>query len=162
MQTADALPKTAEMKDRKTTLSTLWTFAMFNYIYADVLTLTDVLGDPDVTKKLGTGYVGGVHVTQGSLLAAAVLMETAIAMVLLSRILNYRANRWSNIIVAVVHTAAVLFSLFVGGIPSRITYYTFFAAVEIICTLFIVWYAWTWPNLEHEATSLHSRATGQP
>ncbi len=151
MQTVDAPAKTADVKDRNVTLSVLWTFAVLNYIDADVLTLTDALGDPDVTKKLGTGYVGGVHVTQGALLAAAVLMETAIAMVLLSRILKYRANRWSNIIVAVIHTAAVLLSLFVGGIPSRITYYTFFATVEIICTLFIVWYAWTWPNLERAA-----------
>ncbi len=152
----------AEIKDRKGTLSTLWIFAMLSYIYADVLTLTDVLGDPDVTKKLGTGYVGGVHVTRGSLLAAAVLMETAIAMVLLSRILKYRANRWSNIVVAIIHTAAVLLSLFVGGIPSRVTYYTFFATVEILCTLFIVWYAWTWPNLERGTTDLQSSAIGQP
>ena len=152
----------AEMKDPKGTLSTLWIFAMLNYIYADVLTLTDVLGDPDVTKKLGTGYVGDVHVTRGSLLAAAVLMETAIAMVLLSRILKYRANRWSNIIVAVIHTAAVLVSLFIGGIPSRVTYYTFFATVEILCTLFIVWYAWTWFDLERGATDLQSSAIAQP
>ncbi|HEV2197017.1 MAG TPA: DUF6326 family protein [Candidatus Acidoferrum sp.] len=157
MQPADEPPRTAEIKDRKGTLSTLWIFAMLNYIYADVLTLTDVLGDPNITKKLGTGYVGGVHVTPGSLLAAAILMETAIAMVLLSRILKYRANRWSNIIVAVIHTAAVFLSFFVGGIPSQVTYYTFFAAVEILCTLFIVWYAWTWPNLKRGTPNLQSR-----
>ncbi len=28
--------KTTEMKDRKVILSTLWIFAMFNYLYADV------------------------------------------------------------------------------------------------------------------------------
>jgi uncharacterized protein DUF6326 len=156
MHTANAPQNTAEPKDRKVMLSTLWTFAMLNYIYADVFTLIDVLGDPDVTKKLGTGYVGGVHVTQGLLFGAALLMETAIAMVLLSRILKYRANRWSNIIVGVIHTAAVFLSLFVGGIPTRITYYTFFATVEIVCTLIIVWYAWTWPNLEGGAINPRS------
>ena len=30
--------ETAEMIDRKVILSTLWIFAMFNYIYADILT----------------------------------------------------------------------------------------------------------------------------
>jgi hypothetical protein len=32
-------------------------------------------------------------------LLGAILLETAIAMVLLSRVLQYRANRWANIIV---------------------------------------------------------------
>jgi len=31
--------KAAEMKDRKVVLSTLWIFAMLNYLYADVFTL---------------------------------------------------------------------------------------------------------------------------
>jgi hypothetical protein len=45
----------------------------------------------------------------------------------------------------VIQTAAVSLSLFVTGtMPSL--YYMFFAAIEIPCTLFIVWYAWTWPN----------------
>jgi hypothetical protein len=72
-------------------------------------------------------------------------METAIAMVLLSRILRYRANSWANIVVGVIHTVAVFASMFVGT-PDP--YYLFFGTNEIACTLFIVWYAWTWPNPE--------------
>ena len=45
--------------------------------------------------------------TAGAVLGFAVLMETAIAMVLLSRVLKYGANRWANIIVGIIHTAAV-------------------------------------------------------
>jgi hypothetical protein len=70
-------------------------------------------------------------------------METAIAMVLLSRVLEYTANRWANIIIGVLHTLAVLLSVFVGGTTPAV-YYLFFAAIEISCTSLIVWYAWSW------------------
>jgi len=133
--------KTVEMKDRKVILSTLWIFAMFNYLYADICTLTD----PAVLKKIMTGAGEGIQQNEGSLLVAAILMETAIAMVLLSRVLKYRANRWANIIVGIIQTAAVSLSLFVSMPP---LYYMFFAAIEIPCTLFIVWYAWKWTNPE--------------
>ena len=132
--------KTNEI-DMKVKLSTLWIFVMFNYIYADILTLMD----PTVLKELITGTVGGIELTQGFLLGAAILMETAIVMVVLSRVLKYRANRWVNIISGIIHTAAVFLSLFVGT-PAM--YYTFFATIEIACTLLIVWYAWKWVNPE--------------
>ena len=133
--------KTDEMIDRKVILSTLWIFAMFNYIYADILTLFE----PGMLEELMTGSVGGIQFTQGFLLGAAVLMETAIAMVLLSRVLKYRANRWANIIAGTINTAAVFLSMFVG---TPALHYVFFGTIEIACTLFIVWYAWTWTNPE--------------
>jgi hypothetical protein len=138
--------KTAEMKDRKVILSTLWIFAMFNYLYADVYSLffNPVL-QKELMKELMAGYVGSIQITQGFVLVTAILMETAIAMVLLSRVLKYRANRWANIIAGVFHTAFVSWSLF-GETPTL--FYAFFATIEIACTLFIVWYAWKWRNPE--------------
>jgi len=131
----------ADMKDRKVILSTLWIFAMFNYIYADILTFFE----PGMLEQIMTGSVEGLQFTQGFLLGVAVLMETAIAMVLLSRVLKYRANRWANIIAGTIHTAAVFLSMFVG---TPALFYVFFGTIEIGCTLFIVWYAWTWTNPE--------------
>ena len=131
-----------EMKDRKVILSTLWIFTMFNYLYADVLSLYE----PGVLGELMTGSIEGIQFTQGFLLGAAILMETAIVMVLLSRVLEYRANRLANIIAGVIHTLAVSSSMFVGSAPSL--HYMFFGTIEIACTLFIVWYAWKWPNPE--------------
>jgi hypothetical protein len=128
------------MKDRKVILSTLWIFATLNYIYADVFGGKD----PIALKQLISG-TGPIQMTEGFLLGAAILMETAIAMVLLSRVLKYGINRWANIIVGIIHTLAVSLSLFVGK-PTL--YYMFFAAMEIPCTLFIVWYAWKWPKQE--------------
>jgi hypothetical protein len=133
--------KITELKDKKSTLSTLWIFAVLNYLDADVLGFFN----PGTLTELMTGYAGGMQVTQGFLLVAGILMETAIAMVLLSRILKYRANRWANIIIGIIHTVAVLASMFVGT-PDL--YYLFFGTIEIVCTLFIVWYAWTWTSAE--------------
>lgn len=70
-------------------------------------------------------------------------METAIAMVLLSRVLEYRANRWANIVIGALQTAAVISSVLVGGTTPAL-YYIFFATIEIACTSLIVWYAWRW------------------
>jgi len=94
--TSDA-GKAIEIKDRKLMLSTLWIFAVLNYIYADVFTAIDPVPNN-----------GSVPMTHGFMLGAAVLMETAIIMIPLSRILKQRPNRWANIIVGVAHTSAVL------------------------------------------------------
>jgi hypothetical protein len=127
--------KVTEMKDRKVVLSTLWIFAVLNYLYADVFSL---FFNPTAQKET-------LAMTQGVVLLFAILMETAIAMVLLSRFLKYGANRWANIIAGIFHTALVAWSLS-GGTPQL--FYVFFASIEIVCTLFIVWYAWKWRNPE--------------
>ena len=127
--------KTVEMKDRKVILSTLWIFATLNYVYADVFTLF----------FNSTAQKETFAMPQEAVLVFAILMETAIAMVLLSRVLKYGANRWANIAAGIFHTAFVSWSLF--GAPQPL-FYMFFAAVEIPCTLFIAWYAWNWRNVE--------------
>ena len=127
--------------DMKVKLSLLWIFAMFNYLYADILTLMD----SEVLNELMTGYMGSVHITQEFLLLGAILMETAIAMVLLSRVLKYKVNRWANIIVGALHTV-VVFASMVGTPPAP--YYIFHGTIEVACTSLIVWYAWKWPNPE--------------
>jgi hypothetical protein len=90
-----------------------------------------------------TGQAGSLQITHGFLLGAAILMETAIAMVLLCRVLNYRANRWANMIIGALQSAAVVLSLFIAGVTPAV-YYIFFATIEIACTSLIVWYAWRW------------------
>jgi hypothetical protein len=135
------------LKDRRVVLSTLWIFAMFNYVYADILTLYfNASLQPAAWKQFQAGQVGSIHITQGFVLVGALLMETAIAMVLLSRVLPYRANRWANIIVGVLQTAQVAWSL-TGPVYWNL-FYVFFSAIEIACTLFIIWYAWTWRRPE--------------
>lgn len=130
--------------DRKVKLSTLWIFVTLNYLYCDVVTLMD----PVRLRQEITGSVGGLQLTQGFLLGAAVLVEIPITMVLLSRVLKPGANRWANIIAGILMTVVQSATLFVGGGPTP--YYIFFSVIEIACTSFIIWYAWRW-HISREA-----------
>jgi hypothetical protein len=127
--------KTFETKDRKVILSTLWIFTMFNYLYADVFGL---FFNP-------AAHAETLVMPQEAVLVFAILMETAIAMVLLSRLLKYGANRWANMIAGIFHTALVAWTL-TGAVQPP--FYVMFASIEIACTLFITWYAWKWRNPE--------------
>ncbi len=152
--------KTIEMKDRKAILSTLWIFAMLNYLYCDVIGLMN----PDLLRQYLTGSVNGIHMTQGFLLGAGILIEIPIAMVLLSRVLRYKANRWANIVAGSVMTAVQILTLV---LTPPLAYYIFFSILEIGCTALIVWYAWTWPHPESgvltgaDSGLLHTRQSEQ-
>ena len=77
------------------------------------------------------------------LLGAAILMEVPIVMVLLSRILKYKANRWANLIAGLIMTLIQTATLFIGS-PTK--YYLFCSIIEIATTIFIIWYALKWKN----------------
>ena len=126
--------KTSGGLDLPVRLSTLWVFLLFNFLYCDVITVFD----PTVPKDL----------TPAALLGASILMEIPIAMVLLSRILKYRASRLASIIAGSVMTAALPVTLFVARPAS---YYVFFTVIEITATALIVWYAWKWEDPEKTA-----------
>jgi len=133
--------KTTIAMDRKVLLSTIWIFVAFNYLYCDVVSLMD----SELLKQYLTGKVNGMEFSQGFLLGAAILVEIPIAMVLLSRVLKYRFNRWANIIAGVIMTLVQAASLF-AGTPAM--YYVFFSVIEITSTILIVWFAWNWHNAE--------------
>lgn len=125
------------MSDTRERLSYLWIFVLFNMIFADLLGFMNP-GDLEAILK---GEVG-IEITQELLLVFALMLEIPIAMVLLSRTLKYRANRLTNIV------AAVLTILFVIGGGSAYLSYLFFASIEVVCMLFIIWYAWRWREEE--------------
>jgi len=126
--------------DLKSKLSTLWIFVLFNMVYADILSLMDPASPIRRVMQ-------GVPLPPGGLLTGAILMETPIAMVLLSRVLKHKANRWANIIIGVLNMVAVI-----AGGQGR-PYYVFFATIEVICMSVIVWLAWKSSNLEGFAQS---------
>lgn len=130
-----------EKHDRTIILSTLWIFVTLNYLYCDLIGLMD----SNLLKQYITGTVEGMEINESFLLVAAILMEIPIAMVLLSRTLSYKYNRYANIIAGSIKSFVMIATLFVG-IPT--IYYIFFAGIEILTTLFIVWYAWSWINPE--------------
>ena len=121
------------MEDMKVKLSTLWIFVMFNIAFADIVGFVD----PGALEE-----IMAMELPQGLLLVFAILLEIPIAMIVLSRVLQYRANRWANI------AAGIITSLFVVGGGNLSLSYIFFAIVEVACIGLIIWYAWQWPKQE--------------
>jgi hypothetical protein len=124
--------------DRPRLLSVLWIFLVLNFIYCDVL----ALHDGAVLSDLLGGTVGALEITPGFLLAASVLMEVPMSMVLVSRLARRTASRIANIaagsFMIVVQTA----SFFTGTAVSPS--YAFFSAIEIGTLAAIVLLAIRW------------------
>ena len=135
------------MHDIKERLSLFWVFALLNYLYADVIALFAFVGSLSKAPQL----------PQSALLGSAVLMEIPIAMILASRLLPFRANRLANIIAGGILTLTNGFLTFVlpltnGAIQDPIApMYLFFGTIETVCTLVIIWQAWTWSKVETPA-----------
>ncbi|WKZ35060.1 MAG: DUF6326 family protein [Anaerolineales bacterium] len=124
--------------DMKVLLSTLWIVVMFNMLKADILSLNI----PDAAEEVArTSTSTGASIPQ-LMLIGAILGQLAIAMIILSRVLKYGLNRWVNIVVGIVTIAYIW-----GGMASY-PHYVFIATVETLCLLLIVWFAWTWRNVE--------------
>jgi hypothetical protein len=116
--------------ETKVKLFVLWVFVLINMAYADILSLMDS------TSPIRS-VMAGNPLPDGGLLMGAILMETAIAMVILTWVLPHKANRLINIIFAVLNIIAVV----TGGHGA---YYLFFASLEVAAMLLIIWYSWMW------------------
>lgn len=125
--------KTTGMEDMKVKLSTLWVFVMFNMVFADIVGFLN----PGALEEMIA-----MKPAQGLLLVFSILLEIPIVMIVLSRLLKYRANRWANII------ASVITILYVIGGGNTSVSYIFFATIEVACMLLIIWYAWKWTEQE--------------
>ena len=125
--------KTSKM-DIKVMFSTLWIVVMINVAMADIFGFMMDLMSGNTTTD--------VQIPQVGMLIFAIIMEIPIVMIFLSRVLKYAANRWANIIAGVITIAFII----LGGSADLV--YIFFATVEVVCILFIIWYAWKWSNPE--------------
>ena len=101
---------------------------MFNTAYIDIITLdysVFINHKPRCTTLRRSSW-------------GAALVEISIAMVVLSRVLNYRASRQGNIMARVFLTGVQLVSLFMGT-PTWVK--VFFSVILIATSLVIVWAA---------------------
>ena len=137
----NTINKTTEKVDTKVLLSTLWIVVMINMAYADILGLFIPGALEEVAK---TSVSTGTTIPQ-LMLGGAIMLEIPIAMILLSRVLKFKVNRWVNIIASVITIAYV-----VGG-GSTYPHNIFIATIEVVCMLLIVWIAWKWRNPEGAA-----------
>jgi hypothetical protein len=119
--------------DIKNKLSTLWIVVMFNMVFADILSFML----PDFLTSLIDGETD-ILITQELLLIFAIFLEIPILMIFFSRVLEYKVNRLLNMV------ASFITILFVIGGGSLTCHYLFFASVEVVCLLYIMWYAFTW------------------
>lgn len=124
-------------------LAALWTSVTFCYIYGDYFELY-------LPKKV-EGLLNGNNLLDSpiKLFIASFLLLIPSLMICLSMLLKPFLNRILNIFFG------IFFTLFVGlvGVSSISEwrfFYVFYAAVEIILTLTIVWFAWRWEKVEVE------------
>ena len=117
----------------KEKISVLWIVVMFNMAFADICSFML----PGTLQDIMSGNTP-FQITQGIMLVFAVFLEIPIGMIFLSRVLERGVNRVMNII------ASLVTILFVIGGGSLTLHYIFFASVEVLIMLYIIWTAWNW------------------
>ena len=120
----------------KAKLSTLWIFFLFNIIFRDIHEFVE----PGFMEEVLTGTVNGAPVTEHMLLLGGVMIEVPIAMVLLSRVLPYSANRWTNMIIA------MLYGVLVPAFGTTDLDDTFHLIMEVAALSTVIGVAWRWRN----------------
>lgn len=114
-------------------LSTLWVFVLINMIFRDL----HQLGKKSFLEEIMSGAVNGINITDELMLVGGFLVEIPILMILLSRILPDKANKWANIIAGTI-TSLVLLS----ALPSADLDDVFFTIIEVVAILSIFRIAW--------------------
>ncbi len=112
-------------------LAALWTLVMFNIVMADIIGFMH----PGTLQKMIDGNVG-FTITSELLLGFSVLTAVPIVMIFLSLILPVTTNQWLSTV------AVVLTTLFVVGAGSATFSYFFFATLELLSMIGILWYVW--------------------
>lgn len=124
----------------KLKLAALWASFMFLYIYVDYFALYM----PSKIENILKGKVFVFDITPGFIMTALSLSTIPMLMIFLSVALPAKANRWINIMVAIVHIPYMLFNL--TGMAWMHMYFA--ALVEVVLLLLIIRYAWKWPKQE--------------
>jgi len=122
--------------DRKSLLSLLWIFLTVNYIYCDVFTLHDA----NYLKAFLSGESGGMKITEKFLLIFAFVMQIPMIMIVLSRTLIFKFNKYFNVVAGIITTSIHAFTVSMGGT----IYFMFFSTFEICTGLSIIYLAATW------------------
>ena len=116
-------------------LSTLWIFILFNMLLRDLHEFpTDGYIEELMSLKL----------PEEMMLLYGIIVEIPILMVLLSRILKDKANRWMNMFAASITFLGILSTL-----PSADMDDIFFAIINLGAVVAIVHTAWRLPSFEY-------------
>lgn len=119
----------------QTKLSTLWTVVLFNMIFRDLHEFARTGYLEDLLARTS----GGEGISETLLLAAAIVLQIPIWMVFLSQVLRPGVNRRANLIAAPLMVALTVSFNLTPDLDDA-----FFAGVEVVALLAVVWYAWRW------------------
>jgi Family of unknown function (DUF6326) len=118
-------------------LFALWCSVMFFYIYGDYFQLYET----GQLQQMSEGKMPFAGNPQGVLLGMASVMIVPSLMPFLSLVLPVQISRWLNISFGGIYSLIMIVAFYSGWY-----FYILFGVIEIILTLHIVWYAWTWPK----------------
>jgi hypothetical protein len=120
-------------------LAAAWTSFVFLYAYVDILNFFT----PGIVRDILDGKVFEFDLSQTFSTAALALVAVPIFMVALSVSLPARANRTTNLVVALLYVPVTVFNV-VGG--DYLYFYGLGVVLELIVLALILRYAWTWPR----------------
>ena len=120
----------------KLKLASLWTSFMFLYIYVDYFALYM----PGKIKGIMIGKIFMFNITPDFLLIAFISVSIPAIMILLSVLLNAKANRLLNIIIAFIYIPYTLFNL--AG--EAWLHMVLGALIEVTILFMIIRNAWMW------------------
>lgn len=135
----------------KIKLALLWASVTFCYLYGDYFELYT----PGKIDSLATG--DNVLDNPTKLFIATMILAISSVMVALSVLLNPKINRVLNIVFGTFFTLMMLLIGFNSN-TGWYGFYVFLAFLESLITALIVWYAWTWPKVNHNSKETESEA----
>jgi hypothetical protein len=119
------------METTRIKLAALWIVVMFSIVMADIIGFIH----PGTLERIMNGSVG-FTLTSELLLVFSILTAVPIIMIFLSLVLPVKPTRWVSTV------AVVLTTLYVIGGGSATLSYFFFATLEIVSMIAVVWFAW--------------------
>ena len=123
-------------------ISALWVALLFVYAYVDIFGLFR----SDVRADIEAGQIGGFALSQSFLLATTVYIVIPSLMVFATLVLRPSLNRIANIALSIIYTATII-----AGAIGEWNYYILASAIEVGLLALVIYYAWTWPLLGHQA-----------
>ena len=127
---------TAEL-DVRGKLSALWIFVLVNMLFRDMHEFARV----GFLEGILEANAAGTQASPELVLIAGIVLELAIVMIILSRFLNMRINRWANIAVALIFISTTIGFNLAPDLDDL-----FFAGMEIIGLITIIVMAWRWKS----------------
>jgi len=85
-------------------LSQLWLFMLLNMVFRDI----HEFFSPGTIQEAMTGVFNGVEITESLMLIGGFMVEIPILMVLVSRLLKRKTNRWLNLILAPLNAVMII------------------------------------------------------